>query len=508
MSPRRDIQLAAALLSASIVASRLLGFVREAVLAALMGAGPETDAYLAAFVVPDLINHFLAGGALSTALLPIFAARLVGGRDREAWQLVGSVARLATGVLVVAVIAGMIWAEPILRLWYPGFDESQIALTAYLTRIILPGPLFFTLGAVLNATEQSRKRFLATALMPLVYNVCIIAGGFIGHSTVGIAGFSWGVLVGAALGPFLVPWIATRDVRDLSGRLPLSDPDIRRFFVNAAPILFSSSLIFFDEWLGRHFASDLEAGAITWLNNARRLMLVPAMLVGQAIGQAAFPFLARMRFESAPGEVADTLRGLLRGTAALSVVSALGLYAVADGAVRIVFERGAYTSDDAEITITLLAILAFAIPGWALYTVTLRTLHAAERMWTASMLGLATLVPSYFLYRALAHSDGVQGLALATPLAVSGATIVLLAAAQTAWKTSIWAATVRGLVEGGTAGALGLLGVYGARALVGTPSSLAGLARDGLAFSIPAILALVVLGGPAGAAVRRRLLRR
>ncbi|MFT6399109.1 MAG: putative peptidoglycan lipid II flippase, partial [Bradymonadia bacterium] len=205
MSNARELTSAALLLSLATVASRLLGFVREMVIAASLGAGSETDAYLAAFAIPDVINHFLAGGALTAALLPIFAKHLVAGDPERAWLLVSRVLSAAGIVLLIALGIGAIATEPILRFAYPGFDESQIALTARLTRIILPGPLLFTFGAIINATEQARKRFVATALTGLVYNACIIAGGLLGARHLGVEGFSWGVVAGAALGPFLIP---------------------------------------------------------------------------------------------------------------------------------------------------------------------------------------------------------------------------------------------------------------------------------------------------------------
>lgn len=514
MSTQRELRLAAALLSGSIVASRLLGFVREMVLAALMGAGRETDAYLAAFVVPDVINHFLAGGALSTALLPVFAERLVGGRKEEAWKLVTTVVRIAVAILVVALVVAGLAAEPILRAWYPGFDEEQIALTANLTRIILPGPIFFTVGAILNATEQARKRFWASALMPLVYNVCIILGGVLGHRLVGIAGFSWGVLVGSVLGPFLVPMIASRDVRRLDSAAPASDPDVRRFFVNAAPILLSSSLIFFDEWLGRRFASELDPGAITWLNNARRLMLLPAALVGQAIGQAAFPFLTRLRHEGDDEAMRSTLLGVLRGTVALGVIAAAGLYAVAGPVVSVVYERGAYTSEDAVATASLLAVLALAVPGWCIYTVALRALHAAERMWLSSAIGLATLVPSWFAYRWLSASHGVDGLAVATALCISGAALVMVAATHSSYRFSPWGAVARGALEGAVSGGAGLavcalLGATGSSP-TGVLAALPGaveFAATAAVFGFASGAVLLAMPGPASDAIRRRLRR-
>ncbi len=508
MTTARELKLAAALISGSMIASRILGFVREVVMATLLGAGPETDAYLAAFFIPDLINHFLAGGAITAALLPIFARRLVNGHEEQAWRLVATVIQLTLVVLSIALIAGWFFAEPLIAAWYDGFDEAQVALTTRLTRIVLPGPILFTVGAIFNATEQARKRFIATAIAPLVYNICIILGGVLGHASIGVEGFSWGVIVGAALGPFLVPIIAARSAIRWVPALPWTDADAKRFFWNAAPILFSSSLLFFDEQLIRRFASSFEAGALTWLNNARRLMLLPALIVGQAIGQAAFPFLARMLADARLDEARATLRGLLRATTVLSVVAAVATSIAAGPAVATVFERGAYTHLDATTTAALLAILAAAIPAWALYTVALKGLHAAEQMWLTAAIGLGSLPPAWWAFSYFAQRSGVEGIAVASVLSMSAATAAMLIALGRHYERSPWAPIGRGALEGAALSAAGAGAWFGVQALLPAASAPLALIAGGTAFGVVALCGLYVLPGPAGDAVRRRLKRR
>ena len=532
MSNARELTSAALLLSVSTIASRLLGFLREVVIANQLGAGVETDAYLAAFAIPDVINHFLAGGALSAALLPLFAKHLLDGDTERAWRLVSRVLTISGLVLLVALALGGIFAEPILRVVYPGFDDAQITLTARLTRIILPGPILFTFGAIINATEQARKRFMASALTGLVYNACIIIGGLLGHEHLGVEGFSWGVVAGAALGPFLIPVIFARDVLSVRPSLDFNDSDVRRFFFLATPLLLSSSLIFFDEWFQRHFASYLEAGSITWLNNARRLMLVPAAMVGQAIGQASFAFLSRMRAESsrlsgdappiiegagsadagsavpAKAELYRILAGVLRVTAAVSLLTAFGVWVVAGPAVQLAFQRGAYLASDAEATSQLLRILAWAVPGWSLYTVGAKALQAAERTWLSAGLGLATLVPSWFAYQALASTDGVQGLALATVVCVTTASLLVLAFIGPTYGVRPWGSLVVGLGEGLALGGIGAGAAIGVAALLPTGSAWIALSSQGAAFAMAALLLAAILPGPSGELIRKRVLRR
>ncbi|MCB9520463.1 MAG: murein biosynthesis integral membrane protein MurJ [Myxococcales bacterium] len=506
---KRDLTVATALLSASVVLSRVLGFAREVVIAQVLGAGPETDAYLAAFVVPDLINHFLAGGALSTALLPLFVRRSETSPD-AAWRLVSQAITVAAAVLGVAMVVAWFATPSLIATWYDGFDAEQIALTTRLTRIILPGPLFFTVGALLNATEQARRRFVASAIMPLIYNACIIAGGLILGPSMGVDGFSWGVIAGALLGPLLVPLIAARDVARLAPAFDPRDPDLRRLAFLAAPVLFSSSLLFFDEWFGRRFASELGTGAITWLNNARRLMLLPASMVGQALSQAIFPFLAALSARREREELDRTLRGVFRAASALSVTAAAGLVATAPAVVTAVFVRGRYTADDADQTSTLLVVLALAVPAWTLYSIALRALQAAERNWLSSAIGGATLVPSYFVYSALSARFGTVGLAAATPICLTGAALVIVAAMARVLDVSPTAGVARGTLEGlivGAAAAGASLALGHGLAAVVTVGPVFDAAARCVAFGAVAVAGLVAIPGPAGDAVRRRLRR-
>lgn len=507
MSEQRELRAAAILISVSMILSRVLGFVREVVMATLMGATPETDAYHAAFFIPDLINHFLAGGAISTAMLPIFAARLVANDPQRAWRLVRTVTTVSLVVLTVALVAGWFMADPLIRWWYDGFNDAQVALTVRLTRIVLPGPIFFTIGAIFNATEQARKAFVATAIAPLVYNISIIAGGLIGHSFLGVEGFSWGVVVGAAIGPCAVPVLLSRDAFRWEPSLPWSDADVRQFFLNAAPILFSSSLLFFDEQLIRRFGSALEAGGITWLNNARRLMLLPALIVGQAIGQAAFPFLARMHAEQHMDEAQRTFRSLVRSTTTLSVIAAIATYTAAEPAVRAVFQRGAYSYEDASATAPILSILAFSIPAWALYTVALKALHAMQRMWLTAAIGLVSIPFAWPIYSAWSN-NGADGIAAASAVSMGLATCLMLAAAWRSYRVPLGADLVRGLLEGAALGVPSALLFSVVAGALAPQGPLVVMLVAGGVFAATCGAGLVVMPGPAGDAVRRRLPKR
>ena len=294
---------AAVLLAASVLLSRVLGYAREALLAYRVGAGASTDAYYAAFQIPDLLNYLLAGGALSIAFLPIYTRHLARGDDAAADRLLGT---LGVGSLL-ATAALWWWVEPLVKLQFHDFTPQTQALTAHLTRIVLPAQICFITGGIINATLLARNRFGPSAAAPLLYNGGIIAGGLFlpPRLDVGVEGFAWGALVGAVLGPLLAPLLDARGRVRVRVRVAPADRAFLGYLVIAAPLMLGQTLLTVDEWYGRWFGALLGPGTVAHLGYARRLMLVPVAVVGQAIAAAALPTLSRLWAE----ERLDELKG-------------------------------------------------------------------------------------------------------------------------------------------------------------------------------------------------------
>lgn len=437
--PRR----AAILLSLSSLASRLLGYVRDAVLSWQFGADAATDAYHAAFVLPDMLNYFLAGGALSLAFLPAFTRLEEDGNQERAWRLFWSVALTTAALLAIAITAAWLYTDALITQMYPGFSAEQHALTVELTRIVLPGPLFFALGGLFNATELARKRFAAAAISPLLYNLAIVAGGTVAAPWLGIEGFSWGVIVGAIAGPFATAVWLSRDHVKYARPLSVADRAVGAYWWSAIPLLVGVSLTTVDEWLGRWAASSLEPGSITWLNNGRRLMLVPVALVGQSVSTAALPFLASLHARGDNEGFDRTVADAVVLTWVVSVTAAGGLFIGAPLAVGVLYGHGSYTPTDVERTATLLQVLCLAIPAWCMQAVVARSFYARSSMWAPMLLtSLVTIsvVPIY----AWAGAHDVLHIAWAT---VAGTWISSTALALLSLRVTggFWRATLTSL---------------------------------------------------------------
>ena len=258
---RPRIGAAAALLGASILLSRVIGYVREMVLAREVGAGASMDAYRAAFQLPDMLNHLLAGGALSIAFIPLYRRTLEQRGAAAAERLFATVLGTTGAAVVLATAALCWWAEPLTALQFGGFDAETRALAVRLTRIVLPAQIFFLTGGILRGAAMAHGRFGSQAAAPLVYNAAIIAGGLCWPEP-GPEGFAWGVLVGAALGGFLISVRDAGSAVRLRARVAPFDADLLRYLAIAAPLMLGASLLTVHEWYERWFADELGAGAM------------------------------------------------------------------------------------------------------------------------------------------------------------------------------------------------------------------------------------------------------
>ncbi|MBM4342786.1 MAG: murein biosynthesis integral membrane protein MurJ [Deltaproteobacteria bacterium] len=420
LSTAAGIRAAALLLAASTLLSRILGYGRDWLIGFEFGATGQTDMYQASFTVPDLINHLLAGGALSVSLLPRMA-ELYARQDRgegDPGHADRAFSTVCSAMMVAAVVlVGVAWlaADALVAVWFPGFDQAKRDQTAHLTRIVLPAQLFFLVGGLFQAALLARQRFAAMALTPLLYNAGILVGGLIGGRVGQIEGFSWGALAGALAGGLAVPVWSARHTLRFRFKFAPADPEIRRFLWVAAPLMIGVSLTTVDEWLVKHFGSSLQAGAISWLMTARRVMLVPIGILGSAAGQATGSYLARLHAEGQRDELARVLTRAVAAVTALSLVAAAVLWALALPVVEFLFQYGRFTPHDAARTAEALRPLAWAIPAWGAQQVLARAFYATGDTWRPMAVTTAILVAAVPLYAwaGAAGSGALVGLCIA-----------------------------------------------------------------------------------------------
>ncbi|MGE0517906.1 MAG: murein biosynthesis integral membrane protein MurJ [Candidatus Binatia bacterium] len=426
------IGAAAALLGASVLLSRLLGYARESLLAYRAGAGPAADAYYAAFQIPDLLNYLLAGGALSIAFLPLYTTRLAAGDAQGAERLLATVLGTLTAAALLATALLWWWAEPLIALQFPRFDPATRAHTVHLTRIVLPAQVFFIAGGIINTTLLARGRFAAAAAAPLLYNMGIILGGVLLAPRLAspVEGFAWGALAGAALGPFGAPLLYARGRVRIRARCAPFERAFLGYLALAAPLMLGQTLLTVDEWYERWFGALLGPGAVSYVSYARRLMQVPVAVVGQAIAAAALPALSRLHAEGKRDELNAAVSRTLEAGLAIAVVAAAGCFALARPLTQVVYQRGAFTAADTAVVAGILALLCFAVPAWIAQQIAARAFYARGDTWRPMLLGTAVALAAIPLYLALARAHGVRGLALAGVIGMSANALGTLAWAR------------------------------------------------------------------------------
>ena len=282
------------LLMASVMLARVIGYLREMYVAWAFGAGPKTDAYVAAFTIPDFLFYILAGGTASITFISIYARHAAKGEERQAQQAFNSTITIMTVVTLLGTILVEIFAPQLERLIFPKFTAEQLELCVYLTRILLPGQIFFYAGGIVSAVLYSRRMFLYPALSPVFYGSFIILGGLLGAHKYGIAALAYGALVGSFVGPFLInAFGAAKAGLRYEWSFDWKNPQFREWVRLSIPLMLGVSLVSADDWILRYFASG-GSGEITRLNYAKRLFALPISILGQAAGQASMPFFARL----------------------------------------------------------------------------------------------------------------------------------------------------------------------------------------------------------------------
>lgn len=444
-SVNRRIGRAAMIVSIGVLLSRLLGFVREMVFAGILGANAQSDEYFVAFLIPDFLNYLLAGAFLTITFVPIFMRHLAAEDEAEAWRAFSAIVRLLAVGMIALVAVAMLLAPHVITLIEPGFTAEQVVRATRLTRIVLPAQIFFVTGSMLMAVQYAKEQFVIPTLAPIIYNVGIIAGGLLlGYfADLQVEGFAWGVLAGAFVGNFAVQvWGARRAGMRLDFRVPWFHPALVEYLKLAIPLMLGQSVVVLDEQLGRSFGSLAEDGAVSWLNYARRVMLVPAGVIAQAAGVAAYPYLARLVEEGKLREVADTVANALRYVLFLSLPAAVILALVSEPAIALLFQRGQFGVDDTRATAAALVFYAFAIPLWGIAQLVNRGFYARRQMWTVVIVGTAGTLAAIPLYYVLLGAMGHPGLALASTLALALYCTALLVI----WAVRTSAAPLRVLV--------------------------------------------------------------
>ena len=453
-SAGRVVAAATGLMIFTILMSRILGFVRESLLMYYFGQGALTDVYKQSFRIPDLLFFLIAGGALSSAFIPVFTKYLTEGNEEDAWKTFSVVGTLIAIVATGFVVLSEIYSLPLARLVSPGMIPAQVEQVAYLTRIILPAQIFFFLGGLMMGTLYSRNKFLAPAFGPFIYTIGIIAGGLITahihkaqlhylhsdavrtamevfkntHSTkeqiaevlptvkralkIGtpvVSGYSWGALIGAFIGNFCVQIIAMRRLGKTKFKpsLDVAHVGAKKVFALMLPVILGLSLPQVDVIICGILASYFAVGSITAVDNANRLMQVPYGVLGTAFAIALLPTLSALAAQSNWSDFRVQVSQGIRRVVFMALPASMMMIVLAIPCVRLVFQHGKLvTAHDTMITATTLILFCSGIFAWCMQAIIARAFYAMLDTLTVVVTG--TIMTIIFVGMGIAFIRGVH----------------------------------------------------------------------------------------------------
>ena len=428
----RSVAGAAGIVAFGFLGSRLLGLLRSVAIADAFGTDPELAAYWVAFRLPDLVFQVLAGATLSAAFIPTFSRVALRGGEEASWRLASSVLNLISVATALVAAVAFLLAPLIVPLLAPGLgeesgrqDELQ-GLAVELTRLMLLSPILFGLSGMVTGILNARQHFWAPALAPMVYNASIIFGALALAGPMGTQGLAAGVVIGSAAHLLVqLPALRSAGMR-WSAALDLGSESVREVARLMGPRVLGLAAWQVNLVVVIFFASFVSDAAISAVNYAFMMAMLPVAVVGMAISTAVFPTLAQQAAARQLNQLRQSLSESLRMILFLAVPASVGLILLARPAVRLLLQRGAFDASSTELVVDALAIYCVGIFAHAGVEILSRGFYALSDTRTPVAVALLAMTANVVLCAALVAPFGVSGLAAAASLAAVAEFALLL----------------------------------------------------------------------------------
>jgi putative peptidoglycan lipid II flippase len=425
-APSSRLARSAAAAAAATMSSRVLGLVREMVLAQYFGTTAAMAAYNVAFRIPNLLRDLFAEGAMSAAFVPTFTKFLHGSGKPSAWRLANLVINALAVITGLLVLVGILFAEPLVRLITDSEytrNAAQLALTVELARLMLPTLTFIALAAALMGMLNSLNHFFVPAFSPAMFNVVTILCAWLvvplmpGLGIEPIVAIAAGTLLGG-VAQLAIQWPALRSegfrYRPL---LDFRDEGLRRVLILMGPGTIGLAATQVNVLVNTILATSQQIEAVNWLNYAFRLMYLPIGLFGVSIATAALPAVSRHHHEEDITAVRNTVSDGLSLMVMLNVPATVGLMVLAIPIVRMLFEHGVFTPADTLATAAALQYYAIGLVGYSVVRIASPMFYALGRNRVPVIVSVVTVLVNAALNYGLVQVIGYRGLALGTSIA-------------------------------------------------------------------------------------------
>ena len=415
--------------------SRILGLVREQVLAGLFGAGEATDAYNVAFRIPNLVRDLFAEGAMSAAFVPTFTRYLSTAGKEAAWRLGNHVINALIVMTGALVVLGIVFAEPLVTALaakeYTG-DPAKFALTVQLARVMLPTLVLIAIAAATMGMLNSLHHFFVPAFSPAMFNVVTIVCAFTLVPLMPRFGLApiLAIAIGTLLGGVAQTALQWPTLRGEGFRyrpiLDLRDEGLRRVLVLMGPGTVGMAATQLNVFVNTLLATSQGTGAVSWLNFAFRLMYLPIGLFGVSIATAVLPTVSRHVVDRNLPASRETVAGGLSLMMMLNIPATVGLMVLAVPIVRVIFERGEFTAEDTLATAAAVQFYALGLIAYSVVRIASPIFYALGKNRVPVIVSMYTVVVNATLNIILVRAMGYTGLALGTSIAAIFNASVLL----------------------------------------------------------------------------------
>ena len=427
------IARSAAGIGIATVGSRILGFIRDVLIANFFGTGMVAQAFFAAFRIPNLMRKLLGEGALSASFIPVFTGELFKKGKDSAWDLAVAVFNILAIILALIVIAGMFFSPQITRMIVPGFasNPEKFDLTAKLLRMMFPYLFFIGLAALMMGILNSLRHFAAPAIAPIVLNISLLIFlVFFVHRVENPAvGLAIAVIIGG-IGQFGIQLaVALKKGFPLGKRFVIFHPMVKKIAILMLPATIGVAVyqvnIFVDQ-ICASFESIVGEGAIAALWYANRLMQFPLAIFGLAMATAIFPAMAGSVSKGDTDTFRERISFGLRFVFLLTIPSAVGLMVLRKPIISVLFERNEFGAYSTEITSAALLYYCIGLFAYAGVHILSRSFYSLQDMITPVKAAAAAMVFNIALNLILMHPLKVGGLSLATSISAIINFIILI----------------------------------------------------------------------------------